>query len=98
MSKVMPSDTPARSAASKKACSAASVPARTVWSFSMTSSMRVSASSTFRPHSEPCDDAWKSPMDIFSRLAPTRVAAAMPRLSAALSSQPPSAHRPSGLE
>jgi hypothetical protein len=37
-------------------------------------------------------------MDIFSRFAPTRVAAAMPRLSAALSSQPPSAHRPSGLE
>ncbi len=82
MSKVMPRFTPARSATSKKVCSAGKVPAETVWSFSISSSMRVSASATFRPHSEPCEDARKSPIAIFSRLAPSVVAAAMPRCRA----------------
>jgi len=89
---------PARSAASKKACIAGREPAATVWSFSITSSIRVSASCTLRPHSEPCEAGPKSPIDILSRRAPSVVAAAMPRPSAALSSQPPSAQRPSGLE
>ena len=94
----MPRSSPARSCASKNVCIAANVPAVAVWSFSMSSSTGCPCSSAFRRASDACEPAPKPPMAIFRRGAPTARAACWPRCSAASSSTPSIAHRPSGLE
>ena len=96
MSKVMPSGSAGVIGGAKKACSACTVPAPGVWSFSISSSTPASA----------CASSWKSrlraprksPIDIFRRGAPSRRAASTARCTAAKVSDPPAAQSGSALE